>query len=321
MDNIEKIKLISRISRLTSPITSILEKTFIKRISKEEKHLHPLFIIGAPRTGSTVLYQTITNQLDVKYISNLVDLFNDSPYFGFWLSNKLHKDLPHNCFKSNFGNTFNCGLNAPSESGGFWYRYLPKEKHFVDTDEVNQEVVNNIRNEIYSVINKYKKPIVFKNLNAGQRLRLLKEVAPNAKFIFVRRDPLYTAQSIFKARKKLNIDENTWWSVKPRNYQELQNLCIHEQIVKQIYYLEKQIYNDLKLFKKENILIVKYRDLCQSPDQIISEARTLLGNNAKFRENALNNDINFSEKQTISEKDIQLLKNYINELDWSFEND
>ena len=178
---------ISKFFSLVSPLIKVWEDKQIKKYASMPLKHQPVFIIGAPRTGSTILYQTITNQLDVLYIDNLVCHFYRNIFFGFWLSNKLFKQKAHNCFKSNHGNTSSCGLHAPSECGGFWYRWLPNDRHFIDYDDITDEMVEQIREEITAVINYFDKPLVFKNLNAGQRLRLLQRCFPEAKFIFTKR--------------------------------------------------------------------------------------------------------------------------------------
>jgi hypothetical protein len=59
------------------------------------------------------------------------------------------------------------GMNAPSECGQFWYRWLPKEHHCIDYDEITDEIINQNRTEISAVINYFDKSTLFKNLNAG----------------------------------------------------------------------------------------------------------------------------------------------------------
>ena len=136
------------------------EKKYFNKFGSKLLKFQPFFIIGAPRTRSTIFYQAITNQLDVLYINNLTCFLKKNLFFGFWLSNKLFKNKPHGCFESNFGNTN--GLNSTSECGSFWYRFLPKNKHFINYDEVNIRDLQNIKKEITTVINYFKKPIFFK---------------------------------------------------------------------------------------------------------------------------------------------------------------
>jgi hypothetical protein len=305
----------NKIITFSSPFIKKWEKRYYKKYGKQPLKHQPVFIIGAPRTGSTILYQTITNQLDVLYIDNLTCAFNKNLFFGFWLSDKIFKQKAHNCFKSNHGNTRECGLHAPSECGSFWYRWLPKDKHFIDYDDINEKMVKEIREEITTTINYFDKPIVFKNLNAGQRMRLLKKCFPNAKFIFVKRDVIYTAQSILKAKRKLILKDNEFWSIMPKNVDELKQLNAYEQIVKQIYFLEKQIFEDKELFNSGNFLIVDYYEL-NDYKKLIQKLQKFIG--IGMRDEFNNPEINLTEKFTLSTFEIDELKKEIEKLDWSF---
>ncbi|MDZ7795657.1 MAG: sulfotransferase [Candidatus Marinimicrobia bacterium] len=233
----------------------------IDKYGKQPLKHQPVFIIGAPRTGSTILYQVITNIFDVLYIDNLTCIFEKNIFYGFWLSKKLTKHKAHNNFKSYHGNTINYGLRAPSECGGYWYRWLPKDHHFIDYDEINGKIIEEIKQEITVIINYFDKPIVFKNLNAGQRLRLLTQCFPDAKFIFIKRTPLFTAQSIYKSRLKLNIPQNQVWGILPKNFKTLEKLDIFQLITRQIYLLEKQVRIDQELVKTGNFLTLNYEEL------------------------------------------------------------
>lgn len=166
------------------------------------------------------------------------------------------------------GNTFKYGAHAPSECGNFWYRWLPKDKHFINYHEITDTMVEEIRKEVETATNYFGKPLLFKNLNAGQRLRLLAKTFPNAKFIFIRRDPRFVVRSILNAREKARIKAGQWWSVMPPNYKELSVLTPLEMSAAQVFHLEKQIIADLALFPTENIREIHYRDL--SPELIHS---------------------------------------------------
>lgn len=310
-------KLFSSIAKIWHrPIHEIEKKRIRHYASVGEKH-QPIFIIGAPRTGSTILYQILTNKFDVLYIDNLVDTFYRNLYFGFWIDNLFFDGKPHNCFKSYHGNTLQYGFHAPAECGAFWYRWLPKERHYVAKGEMPKEVIKEIKENIFSVINRYNKPFIFKNLNAGQRMGLIYEIAPGAKFIFIKRDPLYTAQSILQSKRRVGKKGNEWWSIKPKNYKKLEKLNTYEQIVKQIFFLEKQIIEDYKLFDPQNFLIVHYSELCKKSEDIISKIHKFIGEYVGERIGVIPANIKKSEKKTINDKEFERLRKEIQKLDWN----
>lgn len=312
------ISISQRLSILPSTFLDILEKKKIKKISSHRPKYNPIFIVGSPRSGSTILYQILTNYFDLLYIDNLTSIFYRNLYFGFWLDEKIFHHRPHNCFSSRYGNTAHCGLKGPSECGMFWYQWLPRKKHFIDKNEISLEDRRQISNIIFALIRTYNKPLLFKNLNMGQRMRLIAEFAPKAKFIFIKRNSLYMAQSIFMTRKKLGIADKDWWSVKPKNYQELNRLPLHEKIVKQIYYVEKQINEDSCLFPKNNIMILSYEELCKNPKKITSNFSNFIDKNLSRKKIFAHPKIQHKERIYLEQEDMQKLKSEISKLSWKF---
>ena len=306
------IRVIIKIVAYLSKPASIWEKRIIKKYGRKPLEHSPVFIIGAPRTGSTILYQVITNIFDVLYIDNLVCRFKNNFIYGFWLSKKLTKNRAHNCNNSYHGNTENSGLRAPSECGKYWYRWLPKDHHFIDYDDITEKMVKEIKEEITAVSNYFEKPIVIKNLNAGQRIRLLSQCFPDAKYIYIKRDPLMTAQSIYKSRIKLGIPDNTIWSVLPKNFKEIEKLELTELIVKQIYFLEKQINMDLKIIEKKNIYVVNYNEL--NKKHVFDEIKDFI--NVGFRQDAKKLDIKINNKIELSTENKEAFEKVIDQLDW-----
>lgn len=246
------------IARLLSPLISIIESRIYRSEESGDAAHYPIFIIGAPRSGSTILYQMLTHTIDCLYIDNLAYLFFNNLPFGLWLSNKIYGNRSHNSFYSKYGNTRS--WHSPSECGGFWYRWFPKDKDFVDFDELSESSMVAIKDNLNLIMNKYKKNIIFKNLNAGMRIRVIQEIFPDAKFVFIRRDPLFTVQSLLLARKNNNISDEKWWSIKPHNYKEIAKLPICEKLISQIFHIEQQIVQDLKTLPRENVFVVNYVD-------------------------------------------------------------
>ncbi len=233
------------------------------------------------------------------------------------LSNKLYKNKPHDCFKSVHGNTMKTGgLHAPSECGQFWYRWLPTDHHFIDYDEITDVMVEDIRKNIFAILNYFNKPFIFKNLNAGQRLRLIHKVYPDSKFIWMRRDPVDTIYSILKVRKKLDVKRNKWWSIKPKNYKKLLKENELEMVTKGVYSLEKQIHTDLKLFEEGNICILNYEDFYQSFDSEIKALEDFI--EASPKENVTIDNWFTNQKGEKEGRIIDQMRSASDKLDWDF---
>jgi hypothetical protein len=180
-------------------------------------------------------------------------------------------------------------------------------------------MVEDIRKNIFAILNYFNKPFIFKNLNAGQRLRLIHKVYPDSKFIWMRRDPVDTIYSILKVRKKLDVKRNKWWSIKPKNYKKLLKIKNEiEMVTKGVYYLEKQIHLDLKLFKQEHVRTIFYNELEDSFEKVILSLDSLVETGEK-EDIAIDNWFQRKHDQTPEETRIKSkIKAITDKLDWNF---
>jgi len=105
-------------------------------------------------------------------------------------------------------------------------------------------------------------PFIVKNLNNSMRLRRINQVFPNAIYIYIKRDVVYTAQSIILTRRRLFRNDGEWFSVKPQNYETLLELDPFEQVIYQIMSIEsyiKQVLDDRQI---KNVIEFWYEDMC-----------------------------------------------------------
>ena len=137
---------------------------------------------------------------------------------------------------------------------------------------------------------------------------------PDAKFIFVKRDPLFTAQSILKAKRKAGIADDVFWSVMPNKVKELEELGSYEQIVKQIYFLEKQIIEDSKLFDEKSILLINYKELGEAFEDVLVKCQKFIDTSEKI--DFQKAEIKLTEKISLKEYEVRLFSQEIDRLDW-----
>jgi len=237
-----------------------------------QSNFRPIFIIGPPRSGSTILYQTLTNFLNVSYISNTVELFKEEPIIGFSVHYALFDSKPHNSFRSSFGQTKK--LIAPAE-GTFWYKWLPKNVHYISPEQLNDSAKQLFSDTINAILNKFQKNLIIKNLSFSLRLELINQLFPNAFIIYIKRNPLFNAQSVYIAYLKNNVPKNQIWSIKPKNFKQIQNLPLYQKVVAQIFSIEKHIESHAYLFKN-NFLTIKYEEFTQNWQSFVKNLSTLL---------------------------------------------
>jgi len=240
------------------------------KIETSEKK--PIFLVGAPRSGTTFLYQMITSLFDVEYPTNFIAKFWGNPLFGYILQQELYikerEDFVSK-FKSHHGYSKN-SLFEPHEFGYFWGRWFDHSlSHYTNHNEnVDKDFVCTVN----SLLNFSGKNWLFKNLTLGLKIPLIKKLFPNALFIYVKRNPLLVAQSLYKARIDRFDNDSVWWSLMPKEIKIIKKLSPKEQVVAQEYYISRQIESDLKDYiKNYDYLIVEYESILKKTDAEIEK--------------------------------------------------
>jgi len=255
---------------------------FNKYLLKKEIHeykdypvKHPfLFIIGAPRSGTTLLSQLIANTLDISYINNLSARFFLAPLHGIRFSNTILGNTRQSDFHSDYARTN--GLNEIHEFGYFWRYWL--NKHTFDditfAKEKEAEIDwTGVRKVLSSLQNETNRPFVFKNIYGSYHMRKFVDILQKVIFIYIERDELDTAVSILNARKKYNTDLNTWWSYQPLEYNQLKNKDYWAQIAGQIYYLQEFYKKEMEQLPHKNHLSISYKQMCDEPSSVIEKIK------------------------------------------------
>jgi hypothetical protein len=169
-------------------------------------------------------------------------------------------------FNSRFGETN--GTWGPNEAADFWYQWFPSGKNiYVNEGEISKDILHDIRKKIIGLIRMSKKPFLFKNLHNSMRILPLRKALPESLFIVCYRNPVDIAQSILQCREKNLGSRSSWWSVPPREYNEIKNKPPLQQVVEQAYYIYRQIEKDLSIGDMECVFNLHYSDLCNRPSQ------------------------------------------------------
>lgn len=226
--------------------------------------MNPIWIIGVPRSGTTLSYQVICNYYNTAYLTNRIAKRYKIPYLASALSS--NEFAPVN-FKSEFGKTKL--PNEPHEGGEFFYQFFPRQEPYTAIDDISKSKQSALK-KVISYFTETGQVFVSKNTFHSLRINALNQVFPDSMFIWVKRDKLSVAYSILKAREKLNIPPTSWWSVKPPNWESMQHLSVVEKVIWQINEIESIIEHDLKKTDSKNITI-EYADLCKNPRKVLRD--------------------------------------------------
>lgn len=158
----------------------------------------PVFIIGAPGSGTTLLYNSLCTHRSLAYVT-LNMLRAGIHKHGRFVGNKRATLFKmHNLFHRNQAS------NVPHEANAFWIKYFGTYNYLTEGD-FTPEMAAYYRKNIVVVQNLSNKPrFINKNLQHCVRVRILDRIFPDAKFIHIIRDGRAVAYSILNKKGEAN---------------------------------------------------------------------------------------------------------------------
>jgi hypothetical protein len=233
------------------------------------QRIPPIFIIGVPRSGSTLLYQLLIQHFYFTYINNLQSFFYGSPLTVAKFCGRILAAPPVNKkLDSKFG--YISGVFSPSEAGTMFRKWFGETDFSDPALRTSPEIV---RSTIQCLSSLGSAPFIAKNLYNSLRLATISSLFPEAFFVWIRRDPLYTSQSLINMRRKLQGSDEIWVSVKPPSYKQLLTYAPFEQVVRQIKEIEDYIRHIFDRNEAPHYCLVDYENLCEHPNKTLSAIR------------------------------------------------
>ncbi len=234
---------------------------------------HPfVFVLGLPRSGTTLTSQLLAYCLDAGYIDNVAARFWLAPVHGIRLARLIAGgERGETTFRSDHART--PGLADIHEFGYFWRHWL--RKHTFDDVVKAREREDEIdwvglRRTLANVQHELGKPLVAKNVLASYHLAKVRDVLGPVVWVYVERDPLDVCISILEARRSYYSDPRRWWSYVPPEYPLLAGLDEWEQIAGQVHYLARFYERTFREAGDDAVVRVDYEGLCADPGAVLA---------------------------------------------------
>lgn len=278
-------------------------------------------VVGAPRSGTTVLLQLLASTGAFSYPSNLVARFAYAPYLGARIQQMLFD--PGYDSQGDFADirsTVNLtsdlgkskGALSTNEFQHFFRCHIPTyDPCYLSPDQLKETNFEGISKGLASLEYAFELPFATKAVLLQFNIPAFAERLPQLFFIYQTREPLLIMQSLLLARKRYYGNCNTWWSVKPKEYSLLKKMDVYYQIAGQVYFTEKAITSGLQAIPKERQMKVSYRDICKNPNlflNMLAEAYKKLGCNLNIDSSSLPKLI-YQDQTRLPTEDIESLKN------------
>jgi hypothetical protein len=212
--------------------------------------IRPIFIVGAPRSGTNIFYRTFAKHPDLAWISNITKKVPSS----LWLTRIIM------LFRND---------HRPTEANNVWQKFADSADESLGQDDVTAAARKYLHRVITNNLLLFNKPR-FLNKSPGNSVRIefLQEIFPDAIFIHMLRDGRAAAYSIMRSRLE---HSGSYWSVKPPGWRDLMKLPLVDACALQWKMTVEYILQSAKNLPREQYLEVKYEDFVARPAEIFEQ--------------------------------------------------
>lgn len=232
----------------------------------------PVFILGSPRSGTTLLYQLLVEAFEVGYLAN-VHAEEPTDVARVEREQRPRAGRTGSDFESTHGATRQPW--GPSEAGEFWYRFFDRDRHQVDHAAPEDRTVVQLRAAVRAFADACGAPVVFKNTINSLRVPAIAAALPEARFVLIERDLADNARSLLVGRTKRG-DITEWWGARPRGAEQVEHASPAAQVVWQAREVHAVARHALEALPPERTLQVTYDELCAAPRDLVDRVATWL---------------------------------------------
>lgn len=249
-------------------MNEVLRENEVSGYQDASADLPILHVVGAPRSGTTLLMQLLAAHLDIGYINNLSARFWGAPVTGILLSNAVLGNLrPEPSFSSSFGQT--TGITEPHEFGRFW-RDLFGVRSMRETEVMEAAIDWSWAGKVLAAMSHaFNKPLILKSFVAVWRMEELKLAVPMTMAARVRRNPVDVALSLSKMRRGKSHGGDKWVSIRPKGCEDVEHLPLVQQVAKQVTEFERTL-DDKMLALGDDAIELNYEDICAQPATVVA---------------------------------------------------
>lgn len=281
MQNTMTFKTIARRCLVTmNRFMSVLDRPFRK---ESDPVSNSLFIVGLPRSGTTLAYELIVQAFEVAYFSKVYNYTFGLPNLTTRLTTRFGRRPPPK-YESNYGNI--PGMFAPAENHHFWstwFRENSQRGHYVPASSIPERQVLTMNRALASISAIAGQPFVFKDIYLTLSVDAVLQCIRGSRLLVISRDPEAVAASVYRKRSQLS-DTGDWWSIKPPLVDAVATASLAEQVAFQCVRSQQVLESQLSQADPERYRIVDYAEICNAPRTFVENLRQWLGSSFRPRD-------------------------------------
>jgi omega-hydroxy-beta-dihydromenaquinone-9 sulfotransferase len=237
----------------------------------------PVFILGHYRSGTTLLQKLMVSDKQFGYITNYDALFaNTNLLFGRRMQSVFQRLINIFRIKNPFFHNSILQLSEPTEEDDYlmnkasaytaywglvfpkkWRKWLNGSTQFSCKKYSDGWKIEYLRTLKYITFKSKGKQLVLKNPPNTERIYLLLEMFPQAKFIFIYRNPYHLYYSINNMWKRAIL---AYYSV-----QKISDEDLEELVFGHFEYLNDRYEEEKKLIPEGSLIEISYEELKDDP--------------------------------------------------------
>lgn len=260
----------------------------------------PIFIIGVPRSGTTLLYNLMAQHKDLAWFSqNDRSKILTKEFLKFYKLRKRLYDIRWWSHDEPFDLAdYEVLFDVPIELPNFWNHFIGKD--WASEKDVDDSAQAHLRDIILEIIKeKKRKRFLSKYPRNSVRIRFLNRVFPGSVFINIVRDGRAVVASMLKRVKNENLD---YFGIPLRNGNQSEFDLLEAHARQWVEVLE-EINNARNHLRPEQYFELKYEDLVSDPKMWLKKIFSFCD---LKQENIFQNVITYAlgrhQIETISEK-------------------
>ena len=213
--------------------------------------VRPIFIVGAPCSGTNIFYRTFAKHPDLAWISNIT------------------KKVPSSLWLTRFIMLFR-NDHRPTEANNVWQKFANNGDESLGREDASAAARKYLNSVLQNNLQIFNKPrFINKCPGNSVRIEFLKEIFPDAVFIHIIRDGRAAAYSIMRSRLE---HSGAYWSVKPPDWQSLLELPLIDACALQWKMTVESILQSAKNLPRGQYMEVKYEEFVARPSEIFELA-------------------------------------------------
>lgn len=256
---------------LAFPLDAVLAVMERRRLRAASGPRRPMILIcGPPRSGTTLLAQTLIRTLPVAFVNNLTAIFPRAPLTAnrLFLRGPQRREVD---FRSYYGRSRHWW--GPNDGLHLWDRWVGRDRRRLPA-QLEPVAADGMRRFFGAMEEQYGMSVLAKNNSLIGYAHLVAPVLPTARFLCLTRDPVFLAQSLLRARRDIHGRDDVPYGLAPdrRGVDPIEDVC------RQVRHHESLVRSQQARLGEERFRTVAYEDLCADPAAIATRvSENLLG--------------------------------------------